>query len=1109
MRRSPGSLAIVCTLVAALVCAPTSAAAAHPAGTVPDRTIASGAPAGDEVVDGRAGGVAVHGGRRGDGERGSGHGGGGYGGGVRGGGHAGGGYGGEHGGGEHGDGGPGGGHGGGGPGGGHGGAVVGVYPEVGRGTRFLDRDALLAGYAEPEWYKANIPFLEVPDREIQDVYYYRWSTYKRHIKYTGQRNGHLITEFHNAPGYAAPLGGIVAAAGHHVYEGRWLRDTRPLDDYLRYWLQGPGASPKPKEDFVNEDTDDWAHQYAWWAADAAYQRYLVTGDAAFVKGLLPDLIRQYDKWGHQFEPRLGLYWSVPVWDAMEYTASAYETDPADPYHGGHGYRPTLNAYQYGDARAIAAIARLRGGPGLDRPGDQATAARFERRAEDLRTALHKWLWDPERKFFLHKARADLDPGERLVSTREQIGYIPWMFGMARKGTEEAWAQLKDPDGFAAPYGPTTAERRSPWFMRDALSGCCRWNGPSWPYSTAQTLTAMANLLNDRAQSVVTAGDYHRLLRGYALTQYKDGRPYVAEAHHPDEPRWIYDGRGHSEHYNHSTFNDLVISGLIGVRPQPGDRLVVNPLAPRGWDHFVLENVPYRGHNVTVLWDRDGSRYGQGAGLRVYVDGVRVATRPDLGKLTVPVPAPKPRDDARHPVNDAANPHGAGYPRPFASYTGEIDNAWDAVDGQIFYDDIPHSRWTNYRSPNPGDHLGVDFGVPTPVSDVRFFAYDDGGGVRTPAAYRLEHWDGTGWREVPSQTRTPAQPVGNALNRVTFPAVVTSKIRLVFTNPPGAFVGVTELQTWSQTTAGTSLTVDPPAKPGTGQPATVTTTFTNATAKPATNVHVTPAVPEGWSARRIGPATPATVRPGGKLTTRWSLTPPDGFLRPGAYPLRAFATYGPPTRPSHASSPYESMDVPLDLAAFPRTDHADAFTADTSAAYTVHQPYPGETKPEVTVGGGRLTGTAATPYFGLLAGPAAPASGDAVSVVTVGSFAGTGRPEDSVFVGWIKDGDNFVTAWYNHTRKQSGINVRVNGRLLDTPGDAALTLAPGDRFALVLTGDTITSYAETNGTWRPLRTAPIGDLLATPEARARFRHGFGLRATTGTIAVTGFAGHSAG
>ncbi|WP_182906892.1 MGH1-like glycoside hydrolase domain-containing protein [Microbispora sp. H13382] len=973
-----------------------------------------------------------------------------------------------------------------------------TYPEVGKGTAFLDHDAFVSGYAEPEWYKANIPFLEVPDREIQDVYYYRWSTYKRHIRYTDSATGHVITEFHNPPGYSAPLGGIVAAAGHHVYEGRWLRDTRPVDDYLTYWLQGPGAGPKPREDYVNKDTDDWAHQYSWWAADAAYQRYLVTGGASFVEGLLPDLVRQYDKWGGQYDKKLGLYWSVPVWDAMEYTASSYETDPADPYHGGAGYRPTLNAYQYGDARAIAAIATM--------SGDKALAGKFEKRAASLRDALHRHLWDPERSFFYHKARADLDPRQRLVSTREQIGFVPWAFHMAEPGTEKAWAQLLDPQGFAAPYGPATAERRSPLFMRDALSGCCHWDGPSWPYSTSTTLTAMANLLDDYDQDVVTAADYYALLRGYALTQYKDGRPYVAEAHHPDEPRWIYDSRGHSEHYNHSTFNDLVISGLIGLRPQPDGRVVLNPLVPAGWDYFALENVPYHGHNVTVLWDRDGTRYGQGAGMRVYVDGRPAAHRAGIGELTARVPAAVTPGRSSRPSDDAANPYGAGYPKPFASYTNGIDNVWDAVDGRIYYDDVPHNRWTNYRSPNDEDHLGVDFGVPTRVNDVRFHAYDDGGGVRAPASYRLEYWDGAAWREVPGQTRTPERPVGAALNRVTFPPLTTTKIRLVFGNPPGAYVGVTELQAWSPAAADTTVDVAVAGQARPGVPVEVTTTFANRGRTPATRVTASLAVPPGWSAEPVDTPRTPVVRPGGEFTVRWRVGPPAGTApRPGAHPLRATAEYDGSAR---AVSPYDQVTVGLDPDAYGKAEIRDDFGTDTSAGYTLHKPEGGEALPAVTAGGGRFAGGGTRPFFGLVAGPAALSSADAISVVTAGTFAGTGSPEDSLFTGWVKDAGNYVTAWYNNTRKQSGINVRVGGRFLDTPGDAPLSLEPGDRFALVLSGDTITSFAYTGGRWRPLRTADIGGALATPQARDGFRYGFGLRGTSGTIAIAGLEGRAA-
>jgi hypothetical protein len=111
---------------------------------------------------------------------------------------------------------------------------------------------------------------------------------------------------------------------------------------------------------------------------------------------------------------------------------------------------------------------------------------------------------------------------------------------------------------------------------------------------------------------------------------------------PSQPLWIYDQSGHSEGYNHSTFNDLVISGMIGLRPQAGNTLVLKPLVPASWDHFVPENAPYHGHNVTVLDDRTGHRYDQGPTLHVYVDGRQVADAPSVRDMSAAAhPSPPP------------------------------------------------------------------------------------------------------------------------------------------------------------------------------------------------------------------------------------------------------------------------------------------------------------------------------------------------------------------------------------------------------------------------------------------------------------------------------------
>jgi hypothetical protein len=153
-----------------------------------------------------------------------------------------------------------------------------------------------------------------------------------------------------------------------------------------------------------------------------------------------------------------------------------------------------------------------------------------------------------------------------------------------------------------------------------------------------------------------------------------------------------------------------------------------------------------------------------------------------------------------------------------------------------------------------------------------------------------------------------------------------------------------------------------------------------------------------------------------------------------------------------------------------------------------------------VSSGVVTATGASPYFGMLSSPVAPSSQDTVSLLTVGAFTGSGAAEDSVFVGWVKDKDNYVTAWYNNTRKASGLNVRVNGQFLDTPGDATVALRPGDQFALLHHEGTITSYARVDGAWQPLRSATIGDAL-TPD----HHYGLGVRASNGTLTVTNLTG----
>lgn len=213
--------------------------------------------------------------------------------------------------------------------------------------------------------------------------------------------------------------------------------------------------------------------------------------------------------------------------------------------------------------------------------------------------------------------------------REELGYIPWYFNLPRQGREEAWQQFLYPEGFKAPMGITTAERRHPDFRSHGV-GTCEWDGAVWPYATSQTMVALANLIRDYEQSYVGKSEYFDAIVTYARSHRYRGKPYIGEYLDETSGEWLKPDSDRSRYYNHSTFCDLVISGLAGLVPREDNVLQVHPLIPEdAWDWFCLDGVPYHGKMLTIVWDRTGDRYGKGRGFRIFGDGKLIAASNDL------------------------------------------------------------------------------------------------------------------------------------------------------------------------------------------------------------------------------------------------------------------------------------------------------------------------------------------------------------------------------------------------------------------------------------------------------------------------------------------------
>ena len=123
-----------------------------------------------------------------------------------------------------------------------------------------------------------------------------------------------------------------------------------------------------------------------------------------------------------------------------------------------------------------------------------------------------------------------------------------------------------------------------------------------------------------------------------------GRQYVPSCCHQPAAAGGCDGtilpttdKDRGKDYMHSSFIDIIISGLVGIRASFGDYLDLAPLADASIDYFALDNLLFHGRNVSIAYDKDATRYlkqGCRSVLCVWVDGTVRATSKRLSRLNI-------------------------------------------------------------------------------------------------------------------------------------------------------------------------------------------------------------------------------------------------------------------------------------------------------------------------------------------------------------------------------------------------------------------------------------------------------------------------------------------
>ena len=482
-------------------------------------------------------------------------------------------------------------------------------------------DAGVQASAEWEEYLAKAPSFTCSLPIYEQTWNYRWLIMKHCTSFPGWGNFRqaVMYEGRSHKMSPAPLESkgweftklIPLSTPLHLMDYRW-RDPALAHEFIRTFLDSADEDGIPRSMVTNGYMASYANFGIW----AIYQLYLVDGDEAFLREILPALkafVEGHRKVHGDPDDELPIEY-VHARTGKEYPPSywyfgGYPDNPKDKTHYTPLKRVDRSVYHYLNAKGLAAICRVL---------EDADAPRYEALTERIAADIESKMWDPETKFYydLHYQT------DEKAMVRNIVGFYPWWAGIAPHEGIEA---LTDPAEFATGSGFPSVSRQSEIYEPDGgwrklffkgRNGCV-WDGPSWPYTTAIALSALSN--ESRRQGHRFDADYARFFREYTAEHFRDGdlrRPYLVEHYNPESGEPLSD----EPDYNHSYWIDLVVQDIAGFRPQP-DGIRIEPLdIGLGW--YCLKDLRYRGHVYEIRFARK-PRPDMAEGLTILRDGSEI------------------------------------------------------------------------------------------------------------------------------------------------------------------------------------------------------------------------------------------------------------------------------------------------------------------------------------------------------------------------------------------------------------------------------------------------------------------------------------------------------
>jgi len=709
----------------------------------------------------------------------------------------------------------------------------------------------------------DVPYIDVPDPALEKAIVYRW---------WGERYNSLDA---NAPGYVYQYpttiegvnlyqNAVALTQPMHLQDTKWLRTP-----YLPYGqILNIGELSGSSAFLDSPGHTSWNNHYSQYIGTAGLEAFNVHGggkDIArkFAHYFESDGVGQLEHYDGNGDKLIAYDTNyMPGNDADAISFGFPKTNAGAP--GARTIERPESAYVWGAFDAARQLYQVAG-------ADQAKVDQMAASADGIRDAILGRLWSPDMRMFLagtsHGAvsaassngRANPLPesARTLIPAKESNLYDVYAENLI---PFDQWQKYVDGFRFLT-YGdnfPIFPFYTANQYDRSAygIGGSNNFSNINFTVQYRGVRSALRHY--DPEQKYITPEYAKRLLDWMAWSVYPGGDvrvPNQAEYYSNWNPTTKTYNRNNPNHVMLGNMNYIFVEDMAGLQPRSDDKIELWPIA-FGYQHFMVNNVRYHGHDLTIVWDPDGSAYGLGAGYSLFVDGAKKVSTDKLGKLTYdpntnqveaedgvtvtfkaaagaafPAAVDTPISDDRvveylktagidltqqapnlasgaglssSYTQQGVRPapwrqfHTPGWSTTSMNYTpGAIATTERPVSLQAVTDGVTANEpyWGNYGTTEKNGYVELNLGSAKAFDNVKvtFVSDRQAGGYREPARWWVQVPDGNGgWKEVPNQFKNPTVPAAK-FNEALFETVTTDKLRVAFTNNPTFFTAISEIQ----------------------------------------------------------------------------------------------------------------------------------------------------------------------------------------------------------------------------------------------------------------------------------------------------------------------------